>query len=92
MPKPGASDLPIDQPEDVEVYNSYVVTLYEHMARSCADQGIPVLDLYALYDGPKANPSLPAIASTGDGVHVSNEGDAVIANLLRDLGYEFVKP
>jgi lysophospholipase L1-like esterase len=76
-----------DQPEDVEVYNSYVVALYEHMAQSCAERGIPVLDLYALYDGPNADPSLPEIAGTGDGVHVSDEGDAVIADLLRDLGY-----
>jgi lysophospholipase L1-like esterase len=81
-----------DQPEEVEVYNSYVVALYEHMARSCAERGIPVLDLYALYDGPDADPSLPDLAGTGDGVHVSNEGDAVIAELLRDLGYEFVRP
>jgi len=81
-----------DQPEDVEVYNSYVVALYEHMARSCAEWGIPVLDLYALYDGPDADPSLPGLAGTGDGVHVADEGDAVIAGLLRGLGYEFVKP
>jgi lysophospholipase L1-like esterase len=76
-----------DQPENVEAYNSYVIALYEHMARSCAEQRIPVLDLYALYDGPNADPSLPEIAGTGDGVHVSNEGDAIIAELLRELGY-----
>lgn len=80
------------QPEDVEVYNSYVVALYEHMAQSSAERGIPVLDLYAMHDGPNADPSLPEIAGTGDGVHVSNEGDAVIADLLRDLGYDFAKP
>jgi lysophospholipase L1-like esterase len=76
-----------DRPEDVEVYNSYVVALYEHMARSCAERGIPVLDLYALYDSPNADPNLPEIAGTGDGVHVSDEGDTVIAGLLRELGY-----
>jgi lysophospholipase L1-like esterase len=78
--------------EDIEAYNSYVVALYEHMARSCADQGIPALDLYALYDGPNADPNLPEIAGTGDGVHVSDEGDAVIAGLLRELGYDPVHP
>jgi lysophospholipase L1-like esterase len=62
------------------------------MARSCAERGIPVLDLYALYDGLDADPSLPALAGTGDGVHVSNEGDAVIAGLLRKLGYDPVAP
>jgi lysophospholipase L1-like esterase len=81
-----------DQPKEVEAYNSYVIALYEHMARSCAERGIPVLDLYALYDGPNADPSLPELAGTGDGVHVSNEGDAVIADLLRDLGYDPVEP
>jgi lysophospholipase L1-like esterase len=81
-----------DQPEEVEAYNSYVVALYEHMARSCAERGIPVLDLYALYDGPNADPGIPEIAGTGDGVHVSDEGDAVIADLLQDLGYGFAKP
>jgi lysophospholipase L1-like esterase len=81
-----------DQPEDVVAYKSYAVALYEHMARSCAERGIPVLDLYALYDGPDADPSLPALAGTGDGVHVSNEGDAVIAGLLRKLGYDPVAP
>ncbi|MGD8519214.1 MAG: SGNH/GDSL hydrolase family protein, partial [Anaerolineae bacterium] len=50
-----------DQPEDVKVYNSYTVALYEHMAQSCEEWGIPVLDLYALYDGPNADPSLPEI-------------------------------
>ena len=62
------------------------------MARSCAEWGIPVLDLYALYDGPNADPSLPEIAGTGDGVHVGREGDAVIADLLRELGYDPVSP
>ena len=81
-----------DQPQDVEVYNSYVVALYEHMARSCAEQGIPVLDLYALYDGPNADPYVPEIPGTGDGVHVSDEGDEVIAGLLRELGYDPVAP
>jgi lysophospholipase L1-like esterase len=81
-----------DQPEEVEIYDSYAVALYEHMDRSCALRGIPVLDLYALYDGPHADPSLPEIASIGDGVHVSDDGDVVIADLLRDLGYGFVKP
>ena len=57
-----------------------------------ASRGIPVLDLYALYDSPNADPSLPDLAGTGDGVHISNEGDAVIADLLRDLGYGFVEP
>ncbi|MGD8902265.1 MAG: GDSL-type esterase/lipase family protein [Anaerolineae bacterium] len=77
-----------DQPEDVEVYNSYVVAMYEYMAESCAERGIPVLDLYALYDGPDADPSLPDIADRGDGVHVSDQGDAVIAQLLSEMGYE----
>jgi lysophospholipase L1-like esterase len=81
-----------DQPEDVEAYNSYVVAMYEHMARSCAERGIPVLDLYALYDGPDADPSLPEIGGTGDGVHVSDEGDAVIADLLHELGYDSIAP
>jgi lysophospholipase L1-like esterase len=81
-----------DQPEDVEVYNSYVVALYEHLAQSCAEQGIPVLDLYALYDGPNADPYVPEIPGTGDGVHVSDEGDEVIAGLLRELGYDPVAP
>jgi lysophospholipase L1-like esterase len=81
-----------DQPEEVRVYNSYVVALYEHMAQSCAERGIPALDLYALYDGPNADPNLPEIAGTGDGVHVSDEGDAVIAGLLRELGYDPVRP
>jgi lysophospholipase L1-like esterase len=81
-----------DQPGDVEAYNSYVIALYEHIARSCADRGIPTLDLYALYDGPNADPGLPEIAGTGDGVHVSDKGDAVIAGLLRELGYDPVGP
>jgi lysophospholipase L1-like esterase len=81
-----------DRPEDVAVYNSFVVALYEHMARSCAESGIPVLDLYQMYDGPHAEPDLPEIAGTGDGVHVSDEGDAVIAGLLRALGYDPVNP
>lgn len=81
-----------DRPADVDVYNAFVVALYEHMTRSCAASGIPVLDLYALYDGPNADPSLPEIANRGDGVHVSDEGDAVIADLLRELGYHPVSP
>ena len=74
------------------MYNSFVVALYEHMARSCAESGILVLDLYQLYDGPYADPNLPEIAGAGDGVHVSDEGDAVIASLLRKLGYDPVHP
>jgi len=81
-----------NQTDDIEVYNSYVIALYEHIARSCAEWDIPALDLYALYDGPNADPSLPQIAGTGDGVHVSDKGDAVIAGLLRKLGYDPVNP
>jgi len=81
-----------DQPQDVAAYNSYVAALYEHIARSCAESGIPALDLYQMYSGPRADPNLPEIAGTGDGVHVSDEGDAVIAGLLRELGYDPVNP
>jgi lysophospholipase L1-like esterase len=81
-----------NQPEDIEVYSSYLVVLYEQMARSCADAGIPVLDLYQLYDGPDADPALPETAGTSDGVHVSDEGDAVIAELLSELGYASFDP
>lgn len=81
-----------DQPEDVEAYNSYVVALYEHMAHSCAEWGVPVLDCYQLWDGPNADPDFPELAGTGDGVHVSDEGDVLLAGLLRELGYEFAEP
>lgn len=81
-----------DQPEDVAVYNSYVVTLYEHMARSCAEAGIPVLGLYQMYQGPHADPDLPEIAGTGDGIHLNDEGEMVIAGLLRELGYAPTTP
>ena len=74
-----------DQPQDVEVYNSYVVALYEQMVRSWEKLGIPGLDLYQLYDGPDADSSLPEIAGTDDGVPVSDEGYAVIADLWREL-------
>jgi lysophospholipase L1-like esterase len=81
-----------DRPDDVAVYNSYVVALYEHVARSCAASGIPALDLYEMYGGPRADPETPEIPGTGDGVHVSDEGDAVIAGLLRELGYAPINP
>jgi hypothetical protein len=69
-----------------------VVVLHEHRARSYAEWGVPVLDLYALYDGPSADPSLPEPVGTGDGVHISNEGDTLIAGLLRNPGYGFAGP
>jgi lysophospholipase L1-like esterase len=80
-----------DRPAEVDAHNSYVVDLYAYMARSSERLGIPVLNLYQLYDAPGADPGLPEIAGTGDGIHVSDEGDAVIADLLRGLGYEYAR-
>ena len=45
-----------------------------------------------MYDRLNAEPTLPEIAGTGDGVHVSDEGDAAIAGLLRELGYAPIDP
>lgn len=65
--------------------------LRQQLEESQANWDALLAEIASLAD-PKANPDLQELAGTGDGVHVSNEGDAVIADLLRGLGYGFVKP
>lgn len=77
-----------DRPEDVDAYNAYVVILYDHMAQSCRERDIPVVNLYQI----ESEQGLPEEFGTGDGVHVSDKGDAFIAGLLRELGYKYSSP
>jgi len=62
--------------------------MYEHMAQSCEKLDLPVLNLYHI----EREQGFPEGFGTGDGVHVSDEGDAFIADLLRELGYRYSKP
>jgi hypothetical protein len=55
-----------------------------------ADYGIPVAPLYTAFNGPKGDQDPENYLE--DGIHTNATGDAIIADLLRELGYESTAP
>ena len=67
--------------------------VYNEIVHSVGDKyGIPVLPLYEALNGPDGNENPGEKGYLRDGVHTNPSGDAVIADLLRDLGYDPVHP
>lgn len=55
-----------------------------------AEYGIPVAPVYTAFNGPDGDQDPEGYLE--DGVHTNAEGDAIIADLLRELGYGDVAP
>ncbi len=67
--------------------------VYNEIVHSVADKyGIRVVPLYEAFNGPDGNENPGEKGYLRDGIHTNPAGDAVIADLLRDLGYDPVHP
>ena len=73
-----------DQSEKYEVYVDFQDQFYTYQIERCEAYGIPFLDLYH-FDEPEG-------FRGSDHIHVSNEGKAIIADMLRDLDDEYTQP
>ena len=67
--------------------------VYNEIVHSVGDKyGIPVVSLYEAFNGRDGNENPGEKGYLRDGIHTNPAGDAVIADLLRDLGYDPVHP
>jgi len=60
--------------------------------RAAARHNIPVVPTYAALNGPTGDEEIPKQYLLGDGVHLSTEGNILIADLHRDMGYDPIAP
>lgn len=69
------------------------IQIYNQIVHSTADRyGIPVVPLFEAFNGPDGDENPDDKGYLSDGIHTSPEGDLVIADLLRELGYDTVTP
>lgn len=70
-------------------WENYTATIHQ----AAADRNIPVAHVYDAFNGPNhdEDPTEKGYIGPG-GIHTSEEGQQVIADLLRELGYEPVAP
>jgi lysophospholipase L1-like esterase len=79
---------PSDAGSDFVVLKPYLEDVNGYIAKSAAANGIGVASVYAAFNGMSGNedPKLKGYISF-DGFHPNDKGHAVIAQLLRGLGY-----
>lgn len=66
---------------------------YNAVTRSIAEEyRILVVPIYATFNGSTGEENPDDKGYLSDGMHLSTEGDAVVADLLRDLGYDPILP
>jgi len=67
--------------------------VYNEIVHSVADMhGITVVPLYEAFNGADGNENPGEKGLLKDGVHTNPSGDALIADILRDLDYDTVAP
>jgi len=73
-----------------QVTNPYWQEAQEFFAETAAEYGIPTASMFAAFNGPDGtdNPQDRGLIGT-DGVHPSEAGAVLIAELIHDLGYDF---
>jgi hypothetical protein len=75
-------------PEKKEVLLKYYHELQEFLEDDAEKRGIPVIRVFPEPYFNETNP--PTEYQQSDGIHYSEEGSQIIADNLRELGYEFV--
>lgn len=63
-----------------------------HLIEAAENHGIHVVYTYQVINGPDGDQTLPPEYSLPDGLHFSVEGHQLIADLHRDIGYEYLVP
>jgi lysophospholipase L1-like esterase len=62
------------------------------IVNAAAKYGIPVVHTYAALNGPRGDEPVPAELLLADGIHFTAEGHILVADLHRELGYEYGGP
>jgi hypothetical protein len=74
--------------EQMEVLLRYYFAMNDFVAESAASRGIPVADVGRAFEGEDYSEKIPTEYLLSDGLHLSEQGSTVVADLLRELGYE----
>jgi hypothetical protein len=75
-------------PEEMDIMLKYFVETNDFAAETASQRGIPVVDLGRTFQGQGYEDDVPQEYLFLDNSHLSEQGSAVVANLLSDLGYE----
>jgi hypothetical protein len=75
-----------------EVMNTYWQDANEHVIQVASEHHIPVARVYAAFMGPNGDEDPRDKGYVSDGVHPTEEGADLMAELFRELGYEYAPP
>jgi len=63
-----------------------------HLMEAAENHGVHVVNTYHAINGPSGDQSLPSEYSQADGLHLSELGHKLLADLHREIGYEYSIP
>ncbi len=75
-----------------EVMNTYWQDANEHVIQVAGEHHIPVARVYAAFMGPNGDEDPRDKGYVYDGIHPTEEGADLMAELFRELGYEYAPP
>jgi len=75
-----------------EVMNTYIQDANEHVIQVASEHHIPVARVYAAFMGPNGDEDPMDKGYVYDGLHPTEEGADLMAELFRELGYEYAPP
>lgn len=75
-----------------DVINTYKQDANEHLIQVASEHHIPVARVYAAFRGPNGDEDPMDKGYVYDGLHPTEEGADLMAELFRELGYEYSPP
>ncbi len=75
-----------------DVINTYKQDANEHVIQVANEHYIPVARVYAAFRGPNGDEDPVDKGYVYDGLHPTEEGADLVAELFRELGYEYAPP
>lgn len=74
-----------------ELFHRYWTDANEHLAQVATEYHIPVARVYAAFNGPDGDvdPVNTGYLGTADVTHTTEQGKDLLADLVRELGYEY---
>jgi hypothetical protein len=74
--------------EKMDIMLAYFLQMNDFAAESASQRGVPVVDLGREFQGQDYENEVPQEHLWLDGIHLSEDGSSVVADLLGDLGYD----
>lgn len=78
--------------EELAVLTVYYSDMEQFVARSAARRGIPAVDIERALRGPDSGQPIPREFLGANPADLSEKGNALVAQALRELGYEYSTP